>query len=464
MASSTDTETELKHIRAAGAKFVRMYLYWSSVAPSGVEPPVGFQARDPADSNYRWQLNDDDIRAISGAGLEPIVTILSAPAWAEGTPRGGSDVGSYKPSPTALADFATAVATRYSGSFEGLPRVRYWSIWNEPNYTHYLSPQTVNGKPFQADWYRMMLNSSADAIHSVHANNIVIGGETDPYWESSQPQTAPIVFMENVVCISKKNVYDKKTHKVQTVYKSACKQRAKFDVWAHHAYTEGGPTRRAQVPGDASLGDMGDMRAVLNAAIRAKHVTSKQKKIGLWIDEFSWESNPPDPGGVPLQLETRWVSQALYQAWKDGVSLFTWFLIRDQPLSNRVGQSGFYYRSDKGIASDRAKPTLRAFRFPFVAFPKKKNDVYLWGRTPTSAAENVLIERQSGSRWKLVKRLKANRYGIFQARVDRPVKTTYLRARLANGRDQSLPFSLKTPTKTWTGCVWGAPCPHGHGA
>jgi len=460
MASSADTKTEFDHMRAAGAKSVRVIMYWSAIAPSGSKVPTGFQARNPADSNYHWQRYDDDLRAISDAGLEPNVTIMSAPAWAEGTPRRSSWATTYKPSPTALADFVTAAAKRYSGGFEGLPRVRYWSIWNEPNLSAYLSHQTVNGKAFAPYWYRAMLNASADAIHSVKADNVVIGGETAPFWEAELPKTAPIAFMEKVLCISEKRVRNKITHKVETIYKSACKQRTKLDVWAHHPYSEGGPTHRAQVHGNASLGDMGEIRAALNAAIRAKHVVSKQPKIRLWMNEFSWESNPPDPGGVPVQLEARWVSQALYQSWKAGVSLFSWFVIRDSPISERLSQGGLYYRGDSGIASDRAKPALRSFRFPFIASPQKNNVVYLWGRTPTSAAGNVLIERKSGAAWKLVKKLTANPYGIFQAEIRKPGRSTYLRARLANGSDQSNPFSLIAPKKTWVGCVWGSPCPY----
>jgi hypothetical protein len=460
MASSAETEIEIEHIQAAGAKSVRVLMYWSAIAPSGSKVPTGFQARNPADSNYHWQLYDDDLRAISDAGLEPNVTISYAPAWAEGTPRGSSGAGTYKPSPTALADFVTAAAKRYSGSFKDLPRVRYWSIWNEPNLSAFLNPQTVNGKAFAPYWYRAMLNASADAIHSVKADNVVIAGETAPFWEAELPKTAPITFMEKVLCISEKRVRNKRTQKTETVYRSACEQRTKFDVWAHHPYSEGGPTHRAQVHGNASLGNMGDIRSVLNAAIRAKHVVSKQKKIRLWMNEFSWESNPPDPGGVPVQLEARWVSQALFQAWKAGVSLFTWFALDDSPVSQRISQGGLYYRDNSGIASYRAKPALRSFRFPFVAFPEKKDIVYLWGRTPTSAAGNVLIERKSGAAWKVTTKLTANRYGIFHARIQNSGQSTYLRARLANGSDRSNPFSLIAPKKTWVGCVWGSPCPY----
>ena len=285
--------------------------------------------------------------------------ILDAPAWADGAaPPSGNWPGSYKPSPAALADFAAAAALRYGGDFSvdgaHLPRVRYWSIWNEPNLSAYLSPQTVNGKPFAPYWYRAMLNASADAIHSVKADNIVIAGETAPFWNAELPKTSPIGFMETVLCISEKQVRNKMTHEVETIYKSACKQRAKFDVWAHHPYTEGGPTHRASVHGNASLGDLDDMRAVLNAAIRTNHVVSEQR-ARFWVTEFSWDTKPPDPKGVPVQLEARWVSQALYQAWKAGVSLFMWSDIRDQPISSPYLQSSLNDRYDRDDIPSRWK-------------------------------------------------------------------------------------------------------------
>jgi hypothetical protein len=203
---------------------------------------------------------------------------------------------------------------------------------------------------------------------------------------------------------------------------------------------------------------MDEMRAVLNTAIKANHVVSKQK-VRLWVTEFSWDSKPPDPKGVPVALETRWVAQALYQMWNSGVSLVTWFILRDQPRATSYWQSGLYYAGSHGISSDRAKPILRAFRFPFVALPRisnKKTTVLLWGRTPTSSAGSVLIERKSGSKWKRVKRLSANRYGIFKASIAKPAKTVYLRARLANGKDQSAQFSLKAAPTSWRWAKCGA--------
>ena len=70
----------------------------------------------------------------------------------------------------------------------------------------------------------------------------------------------------------------------------------------------------------------------------------------------------------------------------------------------------------------------------------------------------MLIQRKSGAAWKLVKKLNANRYGIFQARIAKPAKTTVLRARLSDGSDTSIPFSLNAPKKVWHGCAFGSGC------
>ncbi len=459
LSSDAANQVEAARMRAAGARIARVYLNWSSVAPTGSELPTGFQPRDPADPQYRWQSLDLQIQTLSAAGLQPMLQILSAPAWAEGGPRGPFAAGTYKPSATALADFLTAATKRYSGSFEGLPRVRYWEVWNEPNLSIYLSPQIESkGKSPVSLHYRAMLNAAYDAIHAVHADNVVIAGDTSPYGDpiANISRTPPLDFLEQVVCIKERRVVDKRTGKVKILFRSKCKSRAKFDVWAQHPYTEGGPTTTAAMYGNVSLGNLGEMRAALNAAIRIGHVVSTQR-IRFWITEFSWDSKPPDPKGVPAALEARWVSEALYRAWANGVSLFVWTGIRDSPYPSSYEQWGLYYSDSSGINLDRPKPALRSFRFPFVALPqnKAKTTVYLWGRTPSGTAATVLIERKSSGKWKRVTRLRANHNGIFKATIKKPAKTTTFRARLANNSDVSNPFALKGPKKGWYGCAFG---------
>jgi hypothetical protein len=200
------------------------------------------------------------------------------------------------------------------------------------------------------------------------------------------------------------------------------------------------------------------MRRMLDAAVRSGRVVSRAKPR-FWVTEFSWDSSPPDPIAVPADLHARWVAEGLYRMWQAGVSLVTWFSLRDEPLEVSEFQSGLYLRVGATYAAARPKRSLRAFRFPFVAFPSR-GGVLVWGRTPGSRPGAVLVERRAGARWKRVARLTTNRYGIFTRRFGGRLAGPF-RARLANGTDTSVPFSLTRPREiqVWPfGCGGILPC------
>jgi hypothetical protein len=160
------------------------------------------------------------------------------------------------------------------------------------------------------------------------------------------------------------------------------------------------------------------------------------------VTEFGWDTSPADPGGVPLALHARWVSEALYRSWDAGVSLFIWYRLRDGPATGAV-QSGLWFRCEADIACDKPKTrSLQAYRFPFVAFRSRRR-VDVWGRAPGGAPRaRVAIERSRGGKWRRVKRLRSDSTGIFRARLRGPRKGS-LRARLLSSREASVPFSLK---------------------
>jgi hypothetical protein len=141
---------------------------------------------------------------------------------------------------------------------------------------------------------------------------------------------------------------------------------------------------------------------------------------------------------VPVRLHARWTAEALYRMWANGVSLVTWFQLRDDPFPSSLYQSGLYFRGSR-LAADRPKPSLRAFRFPFVALPAK-GGTRIWGRTPTSRAGRVIVEWQFRGGWAREGVLRASRYGIFTGRYGRR-KTPAMRARF--GGEISIPFGVK---------------------
>jgi hypothetical protein len=419
-----------RRIKAAGATIVRFTISWRAVAPTTL--PATWNPADPGDPNYSWGTYDQEITQAVRHGLTPLVTFLYTPAWAE--VGGKTTQGTHRPTQAAIAQFATALATRYSGHFNGLPRVRYWQVWNEPNITPYLEPQRVSGKDVAAAYYRIMLDASAKALTGVSPSNIVVSAGLSPFTVDYRDvrSVGPLRFMRELLCMSG-----------GTQPKPTCNAKATFDIWATHPYTSGGPFHHASNPDDVSLGDLPTMRTLLDAARKAGHVVSTHP-VEFWVTEFSWDSKPPDPRGVPLALHARWTAEAIYQMWKSGVDALVWLMLRDDPYPLSPLQAGLYVRG-KTLAGDRPKPALTAFRFPFVAY-LNGTSVLIWGRTPGGHAGSVVVERQTGGAgpWRRVATAHADAHGIFTETMTlAATRTDKLRARL--GRTTSLSFSLTQP-------------------
>jgi hypothetical protein len=409
----------------SGATSVRLLVRWSEVAPTVRDP--GFRSSNPADPAYRWEAIDQQVRLAVTHGLSPIICIVSAPNWAEG--EGAGSEGTVRPDPIEFGRFATAAARRYSGAFSQLPRVRYWQAWNEPNLIFFLAPQYVGKQAVSPVWYRRMVNAFSDAVHSVRPDNVAVAGGLAPFTTATGDRSkwgpGPLAFMRRMLCLSRD-------------LRPTCRISTRFDVWAHNPYASGGPGHHATLPDDVSIADLPEMTRILTASLRYRRIVSP-RPIRLWVTEFSWDTKPPDPKGVPSALHARWVAEALYRMWSSGVSLVTWFSLRDSPFPTSLYQSGLYF-AGATPEGDRPKPALRAFRFPFVALPQSGH-VTAWGRTPTSRPGRVLLQRRLAGRWAPLTVLQANRFGIFRTRIQVP-RRAQLRAQYQPTGELSLPFRV----------------------
>lgn len=387
--------TAYARVADAGATAIRLVADWSTVAPSKPANPS-----DPTSAGYDWSSVDRQVQAAAAAHLQPILDLIDAPAWAMTSPAAG--MPATVPSASDYGQFALAAATRYDGA-GSLPRVTYWDVWNEPNLTPDFTPQFLAGSPYSPGWYRGMVNALATSVKSVHADNLVIAGETAPFFDNTSSVTAvdpdwgPLSFMRDLLCLS-------------ATLTPTCSTPAEFDIWAHHPYPSGGPDHHATLANDASIADMPKVSAILDAAWSAGHITAPAPPE-LWATEIGWDTNPPNANGVPMVLATRWTAEALYRLWSDGVSLVTWFSLRDYPSTSQY-QSGLYYRGAT-LAADTPKPILAAFRFPFVAYPTE-GGVSVWGRTPAGQAGTVTVQQLTGSppTWTTIGTLTPNSYGI----------------------------------------------------
>ncbi len=424
------TQTHFDRIKASGSGVVKISIIWRDVAPAA--PPAAFNPSDPLDPSYTWEPFDSQVRAAVATGLSPLLTVEQAPPWVERNKGGSSGTGD--PDPLQFGLFGEAVARRYSGAVAGIPRVRMFEAWNEPNASFFLSPQrNPDGSDYSPRLYREMVNLFAVGVHRVHADNVVVAGATFPFTlnRAGALTIGPYRFMREVLCLSEK---------LKVI--PNCGPRVQFDAWSHHPYTSGDPTHKAGHPDSISLGDMQRMQRLLRTAARLKRITS-QGTVKFWVTEFGWDTAPADPKGVPLGLHARWVSEALYRSWDAGVTLFVWYRLRDGPAAGAV-QSGLWLRCEAGIACDQPKKaSLQAFRFPFVAFRAGKR-VRVWGRTPAGVKGTVVIERSRKGRYTRLRKLRTNSAGIFRGLFKGP-RTGHLRARIGTKGEVSVPFSLKRP-------------------
>jgi Cellulase (glycosyl hydrolase family 5) len=432
--NSSQRERALSMTRAAGASYVRLTVSWSAIAPS--TRPKDFVATDPTSAGYNWSNYDTIVKQVEDAGLTPILDIEATPKWAYARRPSAPNAGT--PRVSDLGDFAKALARHYDGSGSA-PAVHVFQVWNEPNVSLYLNP-------VKASVYRSMVNAFAASVHAVSSKNLVVAGALDPFghrrskkqhWNS----VAPLAFMRSLLCLSKG------THPHAT-----CHSTIHFDAWSHHPYTFGGAFGHARNPDDVELGDLPKMRTLLRAGLRYHHIRSTTG-VRFWVTEFGWDTSPPRRHAAPMGLAARWTAESLYQAWRSGVTLLTWFGLQDRGGRSPY-QSGLF-RHSSSLASARVKPVRTAFRFPFVAY-LGRGKVSVWGRDATSNAQTATIQLRTGTHghWRTVARIRGNKYGILKATLKlRATTKSWLRAS-APGSGTSLAFSLKVPHDPHIG-PWG---------
>jgi len=417
-----DAQAWLQRSVAAGADIVRIDIGWD--APDTATRPARFDARNPADPNYNFTSADAAIRLATRLGLRVLVTFTGAPPWAEGPGRpAGATPGSWRPLPSALEDYGAALAERYSGRFRDpltpgrtLPRVAAFQVWNEPNLSFYLSPQWSNGQAAAPVLYRQMLNAFYRGVKSVDPRAIVVTAGTAPFGDLGEGhRIPPVVFWRDVLCLKNAG---------SGLAAASCPDPAHFDVLAHHPYAVGSPTTPALDPGDVSIVDLGKLTTLLRAAERFG-TTLPRERHPLWITEVDYNSYPPDPGGVPIKEQARWLEQTFAVLSREGAQAIFWEQVGDQPPIPTYGataQSGVYF------LSGRPKPALTAFRFPLVAWRIGRAGLDVWGRAPVSG--RLLVEQLAGSRWKTIRTLRERRHATFLIQVPGPGPVD-LRAQIA---------------------------------
>jgi hypothetical protein len=420
-ASAAVRAQTMSRVRALGGSVARIPVDWRNVVQAS--PSQGFQARDPASPGYDFSQLDAAVESAVSAGLQPLLVVSHAPAFAEAPHRWPyAYPGSWAPSPTALEGFAAALAQRYDGAFPDplypgavLPRVRFLQAWNEPNLARYLEPQWVaegrHWSAFSPRLYRQLLNGFYAGVKSVQPGDTVIAAGIAPEGEpAGVGAMAPVTFLEELLCLG--------------ATRTGCTEKLHLDVLAFHPLSVFNPDVPAVSKLDVAVSDIAKITSLLARAVHQRTVLPAGPHP-LWVTELNWDSSPPSPTGVPDSLQAAWISRALHRLWVAGVSLVDWQFLIDPyggaPLASPDGSVGRYPRPaglyspgpDGDTALARPKPFLQGFTLPFDPLRVSRRQVRVWALL-MRARQSALLQRQvRGGRWHTIARLHADRYGVL---------------------------------------------------
>lgn len=333
------TPTTLAVLDELRPEVLRVNLYWHRVAPT-----MPADAANPGDQAYDWAMYDRLVTVAQQHGIELVFSILGTPSWASG----GSSPERRAPARTAwIRAFAYAAATRYSGNFDpdgsdpdpALPRVRFWTAWNEPNLGLYLIPQ-----------YQRIRGRKVYVAPRIYSKSIC-----NPIWRGIHDAGTAQGVSEKVAC----GVTSPGRRSPPIRFLRGMKRaKARFDVFAHHPH----PTSRFETPtsrsrgGAIGLGNIGELFREFNRLYN--------RRIRLWITEYAYQTNPPDRFvGVSFRKQRRYLRQAYSIVRRHPrIDMLIWFQLYDEPDLNgsRFGVPG--WQAGLLRLSGTAKPSYYAFK------------------------------------------------------------------------------------------------------
>lgn len=172
----------LDMVKGAGFNWVKQQLRWEWVEKNGK-------------GQFEWNTPDAIVDQAAARGLKVLFSITASPQWA----NGGNRVTAPPLNPNDLADFLSAMATRYKG------RVGAYEIWNEQN----LSCAEWGCKPVNAADYVNLLRVAYQAVKAADPSAIVVSGALTPTgWNDGATAVDDVVFMDQMYAAGMKNYCD----------------------------------------------------------------------------------------------------------------------------------------------------------------------------------------------------------------------------------------------------------------
>ena len=395
-----------------------------------------------------WDRYDHLVRSAGARGIGVYFNVTGpGPEWCCPTPPKGEEenASTWMPNAREFKLFFEAVGRRYSGKYEDensrakkrkdrlLPRVTFWSLWNEPNQGGWLTPQFWKGRAYSPSLFRSLyIKGHEGLVATGHGDDVILLGETAPNGKNENRSRAPMyptTFIKTLFCVDGAgnrrpglgcDEFDANGPLLATAY-------------AHHPYTKDRSPLVADVSDQAiTMANLDTLTTLLDNI--AEKTSRVQDEMPLALTEFGYETQPPDPfNGVTLAKQADYSNLADLLAWANPrVLTQTQFLLRDvKPLkSSSERRRWFTYQSGLYFANGKPKPAAAAYRFPFLAqaaakTAEGKQTYILWGQLrfrPNRASDIVYFQHQpAGTKdWNLIGGTRTSGRNYFNSGVASP--------------------------------------------
>jgi hypothetical protein len=276
---SLDGRSQFPLYHRLGVGIFEMGLNWAAIAPT---PPRN--AADPADPAYVWPADVGyAIEQASGYQMRVMLQAIGTPAWAN-----GGKPWNYPPARVnALAQFLKAASRRY-------PSVHLWMIWGEPDRgANFALTRRVPARARRLTSaqtraphvYAQMLDASYAALKSVGHRNLVIGGNTFTWGDTSARRWIENLRLPNG-------------------------RPPRMDLYGHNPFCARGPNLRnpSSPSGVFDFSDLGRLSRFVDDNLASAH-----HKIKLFLSEWTIPTSRFDTEfnfHVTPMLQARWIRDA----------------------------------------------------------------------------------------------------------------------------------------------------------
>jgi hypothetical protein len=357
----TERDFALNQFQALNADIVKVRVEWRDIAPDPTSrrKPSNFDATDPAAyPRDGWNPLDAALRGIVARGMRPFLMVgPPAPDWATaGPPK--KYVGVWRSDPAEYGAFVRAIGRRYSGTYEGLPRVSMWSIWNEPNHPQFIQPlsERIRGKtiPSSPHQYRRLYVAATDAFAATgHAADTLLFGEVLPIGQTrlgTLNTMKPLLWLREFFCLDARY----RPYRGSAASARGCSPFPKIVTsgFAMHPYTKPvGPRFPLSSPDDATIGQIARVEKALNRVAKTRRV---RRNLPIYSTEFGIQTDPPDcvGFGAPITRQAAILNEAEYDSYVSRrVKTYSQYLLIDDPVLTQFepGSNERYGRYQTGL-------------------------------------------------------------------------------------------------------------------